>query len=173
MKITVLLFLLLPIFSYAQVYTWINEQGVRVYGDEPPAHANKANLPALQEVKMPKVVQTTESEEEIPVGGFQGYKILEIISPKEDHMITAESAGNTAIQLHIQPELQPKHEISILLDGRIAATKAQLYFELTNLNRGSHLLQAQIKHNGKLLISSPKRRIHIQRPSILNRPRPN
>jgi len=173
MKITILLFLLAPIFSYAQVYTWINEQGVRVYGDEPPAHASKAELPSIQEVKMPKVVQKPEIEEEIPDDGFKGYTLLEIISPKEDHMITAESAGNTTIQLHIRPELQPKHEVSILLDGRVVATKAQLYFELTNLNRGSHLLQAHIKENGKLLISSPKRRIHVQRPSILNRARSN
>ena len=173
MKLITLLFLFTPIFSYAQVYTWINEQGVRVYGDEPPAHANKAELPSIQQLKMPKVVQSTETEEETPEDGFRGYSTLEIISPKEDHMITAESAGNTSIQLHIRPELQPKHEISILLDGRIVSTKAQLHFDLTNLNRGSHLLQAQIRHNGQLLIASPKRRIHVQRPSILNRARSN
>lgn len=173
MKFLIVLFLLTPTLSYAKVYTWINEQGVRVYGDEPPAHANKVELPDLQEMKMPKVVQKKEKEEEAAAEGFKGYEAFEIISPKEDHMITAEAAGNATIQLHIHPELQPKHEISLLLNGRIVETKAALYFELNNLNRGSHLLQAQIKHNGKLIISSPKRRIHVQRPSILNRSRSN
>ncbi|MAA71935.1 MAG: hypothetical protein CL679_09445 [Bermanella sp.] len=168
---TLLLILFFPIFAHAQVYTWINEQGIRVYGDEPPANADKAQLPNLQEIKMPKVVQKEESSEQPASGVFKGYELLEIISPKEDHMITSGHAGKATIQLHIQPELQPKHQITLLLNGQPIETGAQLQFQLDNLNRGSHLLQVQIKDQGRLLISSPKRRIHVQRPSILNRPR--
>ncbi|MGK0443302.1 MAG: hypothetical protein ACJA1U_000227 [Bermanella sp.] len=171
MKVLLLLITLLPLTSLAQVYTWINEQGVRVYGDEPPANADKADLPALQEVKMPKMVQKQEKPQEEEPDGFKGYRLLEIISPKEDHMITSGYAGKATIQVHIQPELQPKHEITLLLNGQPVKTGAQLQFQLDNLNRGSHLLQVLIKDQGKLLISSPKRRIHVQRPSILNRPR--
>lgn len=171
MKPLLLITLLLPIFVQAQVYTWINEQGVRVYGDEPPANANKAELPVLQEVKMPKMVQKEKTEVQDTMDQFQGYQTLEIISPKEDHMITSGSAGQVTIQVHIQPELQPKHEVTLLLDGQPVKTAPQLQFQLDNVNRGSHLLQVQIKYQGKLLISSPKRRIHVQRPSILNRPR--
>ncbi len=171
MKYLFLICTLLPTLALAQVYTWINEQGVRVYGDEPPAHANKAELPKLQEVQMPKMVQKEEKVEDAPANGFKGYVTLEIISPKEDHMITMGEAGGATIQLNIFPALQPKHEISLLLNGRIIETGPKLQFQLNNLNRGSHLLQAQIKEQGKLLISSPKRRIHVQRPSILNRPR--
>lgn len=171
MKTLLLLILFFPFITYAQVYTWINEQGIRVYGDEPPANADKAQLPDLQEIKMPKVVQKEESNEQPASDVFKGYELLEIISPKEDHMITSGHAGKTTIQLHIQPELQPKHEITLLLNGQPVKTGAQLQFQLDNLNRGSHLLQVQIKDQGRLLISSPKRRIHVQRPSILNRPR--
>ncbi|NVK37440.1 MAG: DUF4124 domain-containing protein [Gammaproteobacteria bacterium] len=171
MKYFFLIATLLPTLALAQVYTWINEQGVRVYGDEPPAHADKAELPKLQEVKMPKIVQTEEETDKSHEDGFKGYTTLEIISPKEDHMITSGEAGNATIQINIFPELQPKHEISLLLDGKIMETAPKLQFQLNNLYRGSHLLQVQIKHQGKLLISSPKRRIHVQRPSILNRPR--
>ena len=171
MKSLLLLFLLTPFIASAQVYTWVNEQGVRVYGDEPPAHASKANLPELQQVQMPKMVQKKEESKEDEVDGFKGYRLLEIISPKEDHMITAGHAGKATIQVHIQPELQPKHEVTLLLDGQPVKTGSQLQFQLDNLVRGSHLLQVHIKDQGKLLISSPKRRIHVQRPSILNRPR--
>ena len=175
MKYLLLLILVLPVSVFAQVYTWVNEQGVRVYGDEPPANADKAVLPQLQKLKMPKTVSKKEEEEKLEQADtetkFKGYRTLEIISPKEDHMITSGYAGKTSIQLHIQPELQPKHEVTLLLNGQPVKTGAQLQFQLDNLNRGSHLLQVHIKHQGKLLISSPKRRIHVQRPSILNRPR--
>ncbi|MFY0639624.1 MAG: DUF4124 domain-containing protein [Bermanella sp.] len=171
MKPVLLLTLLLSFISHAQVYTWINEQGIRVYGDEPPGHASKAELPQLQEVKMPKAVQKQEEQGAESDPGFTGYRLLEIVSPKEDHMITTGYAGSTNIQLHIQPALQPKHEVTLLLNGLTIQTGAQLEFKLENLNRGTHLIQVMIKHQGKLLISSSKRRIYVQRPSILNRPR--
>lgn len=171
MKIIPLLFLMLPIFSYAQVYTWINEEGVRVYGDEPPAHANKAELPSIQEVNMPKIVQNTDSTKINEESTFKGYDSLEIISPKEDHIIMSQDLGNVKIQVHIQPELQPKDEIVLLLNGRIVQKSRQSEFELDSLNRGSHLLQVQVRNGNKALSISPKRRIHVQRPSILNRSR--
>ncbi|GAA6134688.1 hypothetical protein NBRC116188_14770 [Oceaniserpentilla sp. 4NH20-0058] len=171
MKIISLLFLILPIFSYAQVYTWINKEGGRVYGDEPPAHANKAELPSIQEVNMPKIVQNEDSTKTDEENEFKGYDTLEIISPKEDHIITSKDLGKVKLLLHIQPELQPKDEIVLLLNGRIVQKSRKLEFELDSLNRGSHLLQLQVRNGNKALIISPKRRIHVQRPSILNRSR--
>ncbi|MFT5593889.1 MAG: hypothetical protein ACI8SR_002276 [Oceanicoccus sp.] len=171
MKTLFLFILLTPFIASAQVYTWVNDEGIRVYGDEPPANASKAELPQLQEIKMPKMVQKQEEAETADVDGFKGYRVLEIISPKEDHMITAGDAGSTNIQLNIQPELQPEHEITLLLNGQSIKTAAQLEFKLDSLNRGTHLVQVMIKHKGNLLIASSKRRIYVQRPSILNRPR--
>lgn len=172
MKLLFLTLLFFPVLVSADVYTWVNEQGVRVYGDEPPAHANKAELPALQQVKMPKVVQKEKPEEEEVKDSFEGYQSLKIISPKEDHAITSGAAGNVSIQVHIQPELQPEHEVTLLHNGQIIESSRSLHFSLSNLNRGSHLLQVRVKHKGVTLISSQNRRIHVHRPSILNRPRP-
>lgn len=156
----------------AQVYTWINADGSREYGDEPPANAQKAELPQLQTMPTKKKEKPTEKEKALPkkdTNAFTGYNLLNILTPKQDEMILASKAGNASVQLHVQPPLQPGHEVSLLLDGKEVQKGPQLYFELNNIFRGSHLVQAKIKHQGKLLISSPKRRIHVQRPSILNR----
>lgn len=171
MKLCSLFLLLFSLNSFAEVFTWINENGVRVYGDEPPANAKKADLPALQKLKTLKIPEKkkgpagqTESESD-----FAGYNILSILSPKQEAVITAGEANSVSIQLHIAPALQPKHEVTILLDGKVVKTGAQLNFQLENIPRGSHLLQAKVKYNGQLLVSSGNRRIHVQRPSILNR----
>lgn len=174
MKHLILLIALFSSYSQAQVYTWINKDGVKVYGDEPPKHATKAQLPHIQTMpsKQPaKLLDKTETQktQTSNPSEFTGYTRLYIVSPKEDEMITADKAGHTSVQLHIDPALQPSHEVILYLDGRPVAQGGQLYFELNNIFRGSHLIQAKIKHQGKLLISSPKRRIHVQRPSILNR----
>ncbi|EAT12433.1 DUF4124 domain-containing protein [Bermanella marisrubri] len=172
----ILLISLCTITVQAQVYTWINEEGVRVYGDKPPEQAQEAALPQLQEFSSPKKANKKGNENKVDENANKqetsfNYRRLEIITPKEDEMITSGAAGNVAIQLHVEPNLRPGHEVTLYLNSQPVSTEASLQFQLENLRRGSHLLKAEIKHQGTRLISSPKRRIHVQRPSILNRPR--
>ncbi len=170
MKLLFCLLILISFNATSQVYTWINENGVRVYGDEAPAHAKKATLPKIQKLKTLKIPEKNKTmNTDHKENTFSGYRQLIIVSPREEHTITAGKVGSVSIQLQIHPELQTHHDIRILLDGKSMMKGPQLQFELHNIERGSHLIQAQIRHKGKLLIASPKRRIHVQRPSIFNR----
>ena len=165
------LFLWLPL-SQAEVYTWINEDGVRVYGDEPPASAKKADLPAIQSI--PKEVFSKENQakdKNEEDDEFTGYKSFKIISPKSDHTIQPGAAGSLSVELALRPALEPGHEVTLFLDGKPVSSGAQMHFQLTDLERGSHLVHAHIKHEGTLLISTSKRRFNVQRPSILKRNR--
>ncbi len=172
MRILLPILLLFACNLQAQVYTWINKDGVREYGDEPPEHAKKASLPDIQSVpkdifaRTPKQAEESESEP-----AFKGYKQLLIVSPKMDHAVLAGEAGHLTVELFLEPGLQPGHEITLFLNGKPVKTAAQLQFSLENLDRGSHMVHAQIKHQGATLIRSQKRRFHVQRPSILNRAR--
>jgi len=166
-----LLFTSSPI-THGEVYTWINKDGVREYGDEPPENAKKAKLPAIQSI--PKETFSKQKSVEKPNGDnddFKGYKKLLILNPKQDYAVTAGAAGSLQVELALEPSLQAGHEITLFLDGKPVATGAQLQFSLDNLNRGSHMIHAHIKHQGTLLVSTAKRRFHVQRPSILNRAR--
>ena len=171
MKLCSLLLLMFSLHSVAEVFTWVNENGVRVYGDEPPANAKKADLPAIQKLKTLKIPEKKKGPASQTQDGepFAGYNALNILSPKQEAVITAGEANSISIQLHITPSLQPNHEVTLLLDGKVVKSGAQLNFQLDNISRGSHLLQAKVKFNGQLLVSSGNRRIHVQRPSILNR----
>lgn len=173
-RLTVFALLFLCALANAEVYTWINSEGIRVYGDEPPADSKKAKLPKLQSLKHvkdpTKKEATPEGKGEESDSAFKGYKRLSISTPTEDFMLTTGAAGNTSVQLTLEPALQAGHEVTLLLDGKPAAKGSQLQFSLKNVTRGGHLLQAKIKHKGRLLISSEKRRFHVLRPSILNRP---
>ena len=171
MKLCSLLLLLFSLHSAAEVFTWVNENGVREYGDEPPAHAKKAKLPELQKLKTLKIPEEKKVEPGQIEGdeSFTGYSELSILSPKQDVSISSEEASNISIQLHISPALHPKHEVILLLDGKVIKSGPQLNFNLENVARGSHLIQARVKYQGQLLISTKSRRIHVQRTSILNR----
>ena len=170
---TLSLFLSLICLSvHAEVYTWINEHGVKVYGDKPPANAKRVELPVLQTVPTlaPEKKEETADTNTAP-DGFTGYEYFAIVSPKQDEMVTWEDQGKLTIQLHLKPGLQPGHEISLFVDGKAVATEPSLNFTIDQLERGAHLIQARIKHQGSVLIATSKRRIHVQRPSILTRPR--
>jgi len=175
MRVFLLLILLLAFGAQAQVFTWINKDGVREYGDEPPEHASKADLPDIQSIpkdvfaKTPAADKTTTPSTTQPK--FAGYKKLLILSPKMDHAVLAGDAGQLTVELFLEPSLQPGHEVTLFLNGKPVNTAAQLQFSLENLDRGSHMIHAQIKHQGTTLIRSAKRRFHVQRPSILNRAR--
>lgn len=162
----------LPILSNAEVYTWINADGVREYGDEPPKDAQKADLPKIQ--SLPKEVFAKQKEADKSKSSeaeFSGYRKLAILTPKQDTSILSGSAGTLQVELTLEPSLQAGHEVTLFLNGKSIAQGAQLHFSLNNLDRGSHMIHAHVKHQGVLLVSSPKRRFHVQRPSILNRSR--
>ena len=127
-------------------------------------------MPSIQKLKDIKIPKKDEKTIQGKTAEFEGYSQLSIISPKENAVITAGDGGSITVQLQASPALQAMHEVTLLLDGKKIKSGAQLQFQIDNLNRGSHLVQVQIKHRGKLLISSPKRRIHVQRPSILQPP---
>jgi len=156
----------------AEVYTWINEHGVKVYGDKPPSNAQKVELPVLQTVPTlaPDIKKETKEDTAEPEG-FTGYNYFAVVTPKQDEMVTWEDQGTLSVQLHLKPGLQPGHEVTLLVDGKAVATEASLSFTIDQLERGAHLIHARIKHQGSVLITTNKRRIHVQRPSILSRPR--
>lgn len=172
--ITLSVFLFVASFPavHGEVYTWINKDGVREYGDEPPQNAKKAKLPAIQSLPKETFSKQKQAEKNAAKDSdFSGYKKLMILNPKQDYAVTAGAAGSLQVELALEPSLQAGHEITLFLDGKPVATGAQLQFSLDNLNRGSHMIHAHIKHQGTLLVSTPKRRFHVQRPSILNRAR--
>lgn len=164
-KLLITFLCILPTLAMAQVYTWINDQGVRVYSDEaPPAHAKEANLAPIIPLAPLKVEASDNKDAD--VSGFTGYRYFAFTNPTEDATITPDSAGSVTVQLAIQPQLQAEDEVVLFLDGRIAETSQSLSFTLSNLDRGSHLIYAEVRHQGKRLIQTKKRSIHVQRPSV-------
>ena len=106
-KYVVLSLLLICSFSNAEVYTWINKDGGREYGDEPPADAQKADLPTLHTIsnkKEPEVKSDLKAVKLSPkseTSEFLGYELLTILYPKEDDTIVASKAGTASVQIHI------------------------------------------------------------------------
>lgn len=176
MRIAFLLLLLLPAASAsADLYKWKDEQGNTVYGDNPPKHVKAERLtpPPLSTYpgstagaqKPAATVRPAEGKDDVL------YRQLSIASPGHDEAIRSNS-GEVTVQVRSDPPLDTAagHKIRVYLNGRSMATQPASTFTLTEVERGTHLLYAEVLDNaGKSLRKSEIVQFHLLRYSALNK----
>lgn len=99
---------------------------------------------------------------------FMSYDTFAISMPVNNQTIPLGVAGNVQVLLNIQPSLRKDHRVRLLLDGRVSQSAMHTTtFMLSNLNRGSHQLQAELLDaSGTVRHRTVPRVIHVQRASI-------
>lgn len=99
---------------------------------------------------------------------FMPYDTFTIDAPENDHALPVGAAGNLQVQLGIQPALRDDHHVRLVMDGQVSQTAMHATtFMLSNLDRGSHQLQAELLDaSGTVRHRTPARVIHVQRASI-------
>ncbi len=93
------------------------------------------------------------------------YSELAIKAPEHD-AIVRDNAGNVQVIIAISPDIHLKHghQLVLYLDQQPIAHSASPTIQLTNLDRGSHTLQAQIESTqGKVIQVSAQILFHLQR----------
>jgi len=171
MRYLLLTLLLLSSHASAEVYKTINPDGSTSYSDVQTDDKEPIKLPELTPtpaIKYPKkVINKNKDENKVALP----YKTFNISSPENNAIIRGNN-GNVSVQVSITPELQTsfKHSFSFFLDGKIykkGLTSNQI--NLTNLDRGSHTLYAQVQSaNKKVLKTTQTITIHVKRQSKLH-----
>lgn len=155
-----------PAVHASKVYKIINPDGSITYTDNPPAdHQQTAplDLPPINaqpSVDVPANPQGTSTGDEAP----EAYSSLEIISPEDEATIPPGQQAVT-VSASLTPALHPGHRLQLYYDGEPYSISSSLSITLSPpLYRGSHSIQfAVIDKNGKPLIKSDTRTIHIKR----------
>ena len=165
--------------SLAKIYTWKDESGKTVYGDNPPEH-NKAKEVKTQELTIipgykdpnAKNSQKNKTEkEQFDAEEEPDYESFVVSYPKDDEAIRAND-GNITVSFELTPALKSTDSVFIYLDGKkvVEGSKA-LSASLTSLDRGSHSMFAVIRNNnGDVLLNSDAVTFHVLRNSILTNP---
>ena len=171
--IVTLLLLIVVAGASAAVYKWKKPDGSIVYSDQPPAEgATPTDLPQVQEIKIavpPPPSSEDESEESAtPKKQTVVYTKLEITQPENDSTIR-DNAGNVSVNLNLEPRLQEGDITVISLDGKAIGQGRGTSISLSNVDRGTHTLQAMVKNDqGAVLITAPSVTFHLQRISVLH-----
>lgn len=171
MRFIVLLLLLLSICPTlaAEVYRWVDEDGVVHYTDKSPdASAEPADLPALQPYQ-PRSAPSREDGENAhaAVGGTPDYQ-LRIASPAQDQVIRSPQPAQT-VSAAVKPPLAKGHGLRFVFDGQDVNEQPtrSASIQIPAVYRGTHTLSVSVVDgNGKELKRSDTVTFHKIPPTV-------
>jgi len=164
----IFLFLLCSFTSQADIYRWVDENGATVYSDKPQDGVDAVKLPELgiypgssRSPASSNGPTPKQDEQDEPYSEFR------ILSPVNEGTVR-NNAGKVTVTMQLTPKLKPGHKIVVNLDGKDIEPPG-LRLSFTNIDRGSHTLNAQIlDKDDNLLISANEITFHLQRFSALS-----
>ena len=163
----VCLLILIGHSANAEVYTYIDAEGNRVFTDQPHKNAKKVDIaPSNQIRSTPKKTRQASNAKPKPGPLFQ-YQLLRILAPEPDSTIR-DVQGNLIVTVTNDPELQPGHNYRLLLDGEVYGSAGRSpVFPMTNIDRGTHQLSIEIVDQfGRVAERTPNQPFHMMRISL-------
>ncbi len=163
-----LLVLTTPSVSAAGVYKNVQPDGTIVYSDRPAEGAEEIKLPELQTYTPAPIPESDTAGAARTEAGSEsaGYKTVAISSPENDATLR-DNAGNVSVNLRIEPPLKPNHTVDIRMDGKSIGKGRGSAVNLTNVDRGTHTLEAVIvDESGKEIGRTGSVVFHLNRASI-------
>lgn len=166
--------LLLGLPVAAQVYTYIDAEGNRVFTDKPKSgdaqriELNPGNsMPALVTPQAPSAPASDTQP-------AQRYQVLRILVPQPDATVR-DNAGNLIVSVNSEPALFPGHSYRLLLDGsEVGQAGRSPVFPLENIDRGTHQLAVEIiDQQGRIIERTPSQPFHLLRISLAQKRKVN
>ncbi|PXF64007.1 DUF4124 domain-containing protein [Kangiella spongicola] len=160
------------------MYKKIDKDGNVVFTDKPIPGSKPITVKTdVNVVSTPKPAYkaptiSDSSEEDDDEKKFK-YEVLAIDTPKNDEGIRAND-GRINVIVAVTPNLRPNHSVQLKLDGNNVGQAQKIpYFNLTEVERGTHQLQAMIidDDSGETVQSSDAISFHALIASRLNQNR--
>ncbi|EIK96819.1 hypothetical protein PMM47T1_09176 [Pseudomonas sp. M47T1] len=159
--------------TMAEVYTYIDAQGDRVYTDKPHANATRVDVRPSNNMSAGPPLPTP-ARKLVKKQPPSHYDMLRILIPEPDATIQ-DASGDMIVTITSDPPLMPNHGYRLLMDGNVIAGPAvSPVFALKNVDRGTHQLAAEVIDNEETVIErTPNQPFHMQRISLIQKRRNN
>jgi hypothetical protein len=159
---------LISLPAMAEVFTYIDAQGNRVFTDQPGTR-NAKRVPLATSNRMSAnpsgaAPMTAAKNQTKPL--FH-YDMLRVLVPDPDATIRS-TAGELIVSVTSEPGLQQGHRYRLLLDGQPTAEPGPSpVFALSNIDRGSHHLSVEIlDEQGRTVERTANQPFHMLRISL-------
>ncbi|MFG6204834.1 DUF4124 domain-containing protein [Pseudomonas retamae] len=168
MKALCLVLCLLALPASAEVFTYIDAQGNRVYTDQPRGNAKRVPIATSNRMSATPIAAAPSSPtKNAPAQPPYHYDMLRVLVPEPDATIRS-SAGELIVSITSEPGLQQGHRYRLLLDGKPTGEPGPSpVFPLSNIDRGSHNLSAEILDaDGRTVERTANQPFHMLRISL-------
>ena len=152
----------------AEVFTYTDAQGNRVFTDQPRGNVKRvpiatSNRMSANPTAAAPITTTKKSVEQPPFH----YDMLRILVPEPDATLRS-SAGELIVSVTSEPGLQSGHRYRLLLDGQATGEPGlSPVFPLNNIDRGSHNLSVEILDaDGRTVDRTANQPFHMLRISL-------
>ncbi|MEB0039469.1 DUF4124 domain-containing protein [Pseudomonas sp. MH10] len=161
--------LLIAMPAIADVYTYVDAQGNRVFTDQPHSGAHRVAIPPSNNMtgtSAPRSAAKAKSAVVKP-GPLFHYQLLRILVPEPEATIR-NIAGELIVTVNNDPELQTGHMYRLFLDGKpFGEAGRSPVFPLSNIDRGTHSLAVEIlDETGRMLERTPSQEFQMLRISL-------
>ena len=152
-----------------KVYKVIQPDGTVEFTDEPPPGAPATQI-TVEPLNTTPPLATPAQEAQARSSADEGYSKFSITSP-ENNAAIRDNAGTVNVDLALEPPLRSGDSIDIMLNGQSVGGGKKTAITLSNMNRGSHSLQAVVKNgSGKVVARSNTVNFTLQRRSAILQP---
>lgn len=165
--------MLLGLPALAEVYTYIDAEGNRVFTDRPAAgDAKRIELAPSNSMTGSGVAPTRKLSPPSPPPAR--YELLRILLPQPDATIR-DNTGDLIVSVNSEPALIDGHNYRLLLDGQAVAEPGRSpVFPLHNIDRGTHQLAVEILDSeGRIVERTPSQPFHLKRTTLADKRRVN
>lgn len=162
--------------ALAQVYTYIDAEGNRVFTDKPRSgDAERVILAPSNSVQLSQPAPpTVKRAPEAPTKPTIHYQVLRILVPEPDASIH-NASGDMIVTATSEPGLLPGHNYRLLLDGQVQGEPSRSpVFSLQHVDRGTHQLAVEIIDAAGLTVErTPAQPFHMHRMSLAQKRKVN
>ncbi len=149
-----------------KIYKYTLSNGDIVYSDRPPPpqdQGEEVKLEPLQGFSLPPVQPLRDSTAEKDEPETVGYQEFKVTSPANDATIR-DNGGNVSVSLSLTPGLRNGHSIELMMDGQSIGSGRSTSVTLTEVDRGTHTVQAAVRDSeGKEIARSNSVIFHLKR----------
>jgi len=154
--------------ALADVFTYVDANGNRVFTDQPKKGAKRVEIPPTNNLTATPPAQKTPTATKAPkVRPMAHYQLLRILVPEPDATIR-NMQGDLIVTATSEPALMEGHVYRLLLDGKSVGDAGRSpVFPLSNVDRGTHQLSVEIVDElGRVVERTPNQPFHMQRTSL-------
>jgi hypothetical protein len=168
--ILALLGLFIAAVAVADVWRWVDEDGVVHFSDTPVEGAERIDVSESSRTTGARVFTPAPraAEEQQPAAGPEQefrYESLSVVSPGPEETLW-NIEGILSVSLAVTPGLQPGHQVRVYFDGTPRMVNST-NFTIDEVWRGVHNIQAEVLDaTGKLMIRSETNRFYVQQNTV-------